>query len=124
MKDYDKNKESSYLQYWDVNNLENLLAIEMKKTQIHMNKPVYLGVSILELSKMLIYEFWYDYVKPKYGEKAKLCYMDTNTVTVYRYSFIVYIKTDDIDIADDIKTRFDTSNYKLGRPYLKEKMKK
>ena len=54
-----------------------------------MNKPVYLGLSILELSKILMYEFWYDYVKPKYGEKAKLCYMDTD-------SFIVYIKTDGI----------------------------
>ena len=51
-----------------------------------MNKPVHLGLSILELSKILMYEFWYDYVKPKYGEKAKLCYMDTD-------SFIVYIKT-------------------------------
>ena len=68
-----------------------------------MNKPVHLGLSILELSKILMYEFWYDYVKPKYGEKAKLCYMDTN-------SFIVYIKTDDIykDIAEDVETRFDT----------------
>ena len=59
--------------------------MEMKKTQVLMNKPVYLGLSILELSKILIYEFWYDYVKPKYGEKAKLSYMDTD-------SFIVYIK--------------------------------
>ena len=56
---------------------ETLLAIEMKKTEILMNKPVYLGLSILELSKILIYEFWYDYVKPKYGGKAKLRYMDT-----------------------------------------------
>ena len=54
-----------------------------------MNKPVYLGLSILELSTILIYEFWYNYVKQKYGEKSKLCYMDTG-------SFIVYIKTDDI----------------------------
>ena len=55
-----------------------------------MNKPpVYLGLSILELSKILIFEFWYNYVKQKYGEKAKLCYMDTDI-------FIVYIKTDDI----------------------------
>ena len=54
-----------------------------------MNKPVYLRLSILELSKILMYEFWYDYVKPKYDEKAKLCYMDTD-------SFIVYINTDDI----------------------------
>ena len=50
-----------------------------------MNKPVYLGLSILELSRILMFEFWYDYVKPKYGRKAKLCYMDTG-------SFIVYIK--------------------------------
>ena len=48
-------------------------AIEMKETQIVMNKPVYLGLSILELSKILMYEFWYDYVKPKYAEKANLC---------------------------------------------------
>ena len=65
---------------------ENLLAIEMKKTEICMNKPVYLGLSILELSKILMHEFWYDYVKPKYGENAKLCYMDTDD------SFIVHVK--------------------------------
>ena len=52
-----------------------------------MNKPVYLGLLVLELSKILMCEFWNDYVKPKYGKKAKLCYMDTG-------SFIVYIKTD------------------------------
>ena len=82
---------------------ENLLAIQMEKTEILMNKPVHLGLSMLELSKILMYEFWYDYVKPKYSEKAKLCYMDTD-------SFIVYIKTYDIykDIAKDIETRFDT----------------
>ena len=63
---------------------ENLLAIEMRKTQIIVSKPVYLGLSILELSDTVIYEFWNDYVKPKYGEKVKLCYME-------RGSFIVYI---------------------------------
>ena len=68
---------------------ESLLAIKLKKTEVLMNKPVYLGLSILELSKILIYEFWYDYVKQKYGEKAKFYYMDTDCV-------IVYIKTDDI----------------------------
>ena len=68
---------------------KDLLAIEMRKTQILMNKPVYLGLSILDLSITVMYEFWYDYVKPKYGEKAKLCYMDTD-------SFIVHVKTDDI----------------------------
>ena len=53
---------------------ENLLAIEMKKTKVKMNKPVYLGMSILDISKTLMYEFWYDYIGPKYGDKAKLCY--------------------------------------------------
>ena len=50
---------------------DHLLVIEMKKTEILMNKPVYLGLSILELSKILMYEFWYDYVKPKYGKKDR-----------------------------------------------------
>ena len=63
---------------------EHLLAIEMKKTQMLINKPVHLALSILEL-KILIYEFWYDYIKSKYGEKAKLCYIDTDR-------FIEYIK--------------------------------
>ena len=82
---------------------ESLLTIEMKKTNVLMNKLFYLGLSIQELRKILMYEFWYDYVKPKYGEKAKLCYMVTD-------SFIVYIKTDDIykDIARDVDTKFDT----------------
>ena len=71
-----------------------------------MNKLVYLGLSRTQLSKILMYEFQYDYVKPKYGEKAKLCYMDT-------CSFNVHIKTDDIyeDITEYAETRFDTSNY-------------
>ena len=65
---------------------EHLLAIKLKKkkntkkTKMLMNKPAYLGLSILELSKILIYEFWYDYVKPKCGEKAKLCYVDTDFI--------------------------------------------
>ena len=67
-----------------------------------MKKPVHLELSILELSKILMYRCWYDYVKPKYGQKARLRYVDKDT-------FIVYIKTDDIykDIKEDIKTRFD-----------------
>ena len=56
-----------------------------------MGKPVYVGLLILEISKMVMHEFWYDYVKPKHGEKAKLCYMDTD-------SFIVYIKTENISL--------------------------
>ena len=65
-----------------------------------MNKTLYLGLSILELNKVVIYGFWYDYVKPKYGEKAKLCYMDTD-------SFIFHVKTD--DIYKDIVGDWDTS---------------
>ena len=71
-----------------------------------MNKPVYLGMSILDISKTLIYEFWYDYTKPKYKEKAKLCYMDTD-------SFVISISTEDFfeGINSDVESWFDTSNY-------------
>ena len=67
---------------------KDLLIMEMKKTEVKMNKPKYLGQAILDISKTLMYEFWYDYIKPKYGDKARLCYMDTD-------SFIMYIKTAD-----------------------------
>ena len=85
---------------------ENLLAIEIRKTKILMNKPGYLGQAILDISKTLMYEFWYDYIKPKYNEKAKLCYMDTD-------SFIIHIFTEEFykDIAMDVNKWFDTSNY-------------
>ena len=71
----------------------------MRKTEIRMNKPVYLGLSVLELSKIVMYERWYDYVKPKYEYKAKLCYMD-------RDSFIIVRKMVDIykDISEDVET--------------------
>ena len=98
---------------------ENLLAIEIEKTQILMNKPGYFGLSILELSKIVMYEFWYDYVKPKHGEKAKLCYMNTD-------SFIVYIKPEDInaEFVKVAKTTFETSNYERNKPLPKGKNKK
>ena len=90
----------------------NLLAILVKKKKI----SVCLGLSILEICNILMWEFWYDFVKPKYGEKAKLYDMDTD-------SYIVYIKTEDIypDIEKDVETRFDTSNYELDRPLSKGK---
>ena len=91
----------------------------MRKTQILMNKPVYLGLSTLELSKIVMHKFLYDCVKRKYGEKAKLCYMDSD-------NFVVYIKTDDFykDIAKDDETRSDFSNYELDRPLPKGKNKR
>ena len=62
--------------------------IEIKKTKVKVNKPIYLGLSILEISKILMYEFWYDYMKSKYDNNVKLYYMDTG-------SFIMNIKTND-----------------------------
>ena len=100
---------------------ENLLATEMKKIKIEMNKPVYLGLLILEFSKTRIYKFCYEYMKPKYVDNVKLCYMDTD-------SFIMHIKTEDSfeDIAIDVKKWFDTSNYdlSLNRPLPTGKNKK
>ena len=91
----------------------------MKKTKVKMNKPIYLGLSILETSKILMYEFWYDYMKPKYHDNVKLCYMDTD-------SFIMNIKTNDFykDIASDVENRFGTSNYEVNRPLPIGKNKK
>ena len=78
----------------------------MKRTKVKMDKPVYLGMPILDISKTLMYEFWYDYVKPKYKDKAKLCYMDTD-------SFVINIFTEDFfeDISNDVERWFDTSHY-------------
>ena len=77
-----------------------MLATKVRKTQILVNKPVYLGLPILDLSKTVMYGFWYDYVKPKYGENAKRCYMDTDTS-------IVHVKIDDIckDISEDVEKK-------------------
>ena len=83
------------------------MAVEMKKTKVKMIKPIYLGMSILGFSKTLVYGFWYDYIKPQYGDRAKLCYTDTD-------SFVVHNITEDFfeDISDDVVDgRFDTSNY-------------
>ena len=98
---------------------EDLSIIEMKKTKVKMNEPIYLGLLILEISKTLMYEFLYDYMKPKYNNDVKLCYMDTD-------SFIMNIKTNDFykDISSDIENRFDTSNYEVNRPLPTGKNKK
>ena len=85
---------------------ENLMATEMKKTKVKMKKPIYLSMSILDISITLMYKFWYDYNKPKYPDKVKVCYMDTD-------SFVVHIITEDFyeDIANDVEEWFDTFSY-------------
>ena len=90
---------------------ENLVSVHMKKTSLTMNKPVYLGMCILELSKTIMYDFHYNYIKPKYGEKAKLLITDTD-------SLMYEIETEDFykDISGDVKDRFDTSDYPENHP--------
>ena len=85
---------------------DDLMATEIKKTRVKMTKPLYLGMSKLDISKILIYEFWQDHISPKYGDKAKLCYTDTD-------SFIIYIKTEHFfeDISNDVERCYDTSHY-------------
>ena len=96
---------------------ENLLAIEMKRIRVKKNKPVYLGLSILEISKTLMDEFWYDYIKPKYQNNAELCYMDTD-------SFIINIKKYFYeDIANDVEKSSIDQIMKSIDHQLKERIK-
>ena len=90
---------------------ENLIAVHMKRTKLVLNKPIYLGFSILERSKQLMYEFHYKYIKAKYGDKAKLLFTDTD-------SLMYEIETEDFynDISTDVLTRFDTSNFPKDHP--------
>ena len=90
---------------------DNLAIIEMRKVKVKMNKPIYLGLSILELSKITMYEYCYDYVKIKYEDRVRLCYMDTD-------SFVLKVRTKYFykDISEDVKDRFDTSNFYYDRP--------
>ena len=90
---------------------KNLIAAHMKKTEIYFNKPVYVGQAILDLSKTLMYDFHYNYIKPKYGKKAELLFTDTD-------SLMYQIQTEDFykDISADIKTKFDTSDYPKDHP--------
>ena len=85
---------------------EDLMAIEMRKTSVFMDQPIPAGQAILDISKTLMYKLWYDYLKPQYQDKVKLCYMDTD-------SFIFQIETEDFyeDIANDVNEWFDTSKY-------------
>ena len=108
--------DKKYLKYVMKPNLKDgfpfskhLFAVEMGKTEVTMNKPVYLWQAILDLSKTLMYDFHYDYMRPKHGSKIKLCYMDAD-------SFVYEIGKEDFyrDIAKDVKKRFDMSGYSKG----------
>ncbi|XP_065364524.1 uncharacterized protein LOC135957667 [Calliphora vicina] len=99
---------------------ENMIAIQLNRTFSYYNKPIYLGFTILELSKWKMYDFHYDYILPKYKSKVQLNYMDTD-------SFIYTIQTDDFynDILNDIDTRFDTSEYEINNQFgIPQKNKK
>ena len=100
---------------------KHLFAVEMGKREITMNKPVYLGQAIFDISKTLMYEFHYDYMRPKYGRKVSLCYMDTD-------NFVYEIGTEDFyrDIAKDVEKRFDRSGYQkmITGHYPLEKIKR
>ena len=120
-KDEKRNKLLSEPNYHTTKHFsENLLAIEMK-TKVKMNKPIYVGMSILDISKMLMYKFCYDYFKPKYEDRVKLCCTDTD-------SFIIHIITEDFfeDISNDVEAWYDTSNYNENdkRPLSVDKNKK
>ena len=102
-----RKKLTSEPNYDSCNQFTNdLMAIEMRKTEVLMDKPIAVGQAILDISKTLMYEFWYGYLKTKHPEKVKLCYMDTD-------SFFIYVETDDFyeNIANDVHKWFDTSKY-------------
>ena len=106
------NKLAKKPNYKEVNIFhENLIAVHVEKTTVKLNKPIYLGMSILDLSKTLMYKFHYDYIKPKYGKNADLLFTDTD-------SLCYEIRTEDIikDISDDVPDWFDTSNYDKDHP--------
>ena len=105
--EYKRNKLASEPNYHSTKCMsKHLLVMEMKKTKVRMNKPIYLGQAVLDLSKTLMFEFWYDYLKPMYVDKIRLCHTDTDSV-------IIHIKTDDFykDISADVDKWFDTSNF-------------
>ena len=123
--DKKRNKLVSEPNYHKINYIsEDLSIIEKNKTKVKMNKPIYLGLSILEISKILIYEFWYDYMKPKYNDNVKLCYMDTDSFVMNIKTNIHFVMNIYKDIANDVEKRFDTSNYEVNRPLPTGKNKK
>ena len=90
---------------------ENLIAVHMKNTKLQFNKPIYLGMTILDLNKSLMYDFHYNYIKTKYEDKAKLLFPDTDSLA-YEIKTKYFYK----DINPDIEKRFDTSDYPSNHP--------
>ena len=90
---------------------EHLVAVHMKETEVYFNKPIYVGQAILDLSKTLMFDFHYNYIRKKYGNNAELLFTDT-------YSLMYLIQTEDfyLDINKDVKKKFDTSNYPENHP--------
>lgn len=88
-----------------------LVSVNMGKSTVKLNKPIYLGQAILDISKTLMYDFHYNYIKPMYGEKAKLLFTDTD-------SLCYHIETEDFykDIVNDVPRWFDTSGYPENHP--------
>ena len=112
-----RNKFASDPKYHTAKHLsEKLMIIDRNKVNVKINKPVYLGVSILDKSMIMNYKYWYDYVKAKCGKKAKLWYIDMGSITVH-------VKLGDIyaDLVGDVKKRFDASNYEVKTPVGKNK---
>ena len=117
-----RNKFASEPNYHSTKYISKELLIMEVKTEVKMNKPIYLGQAILDISKTVMYEFWYDYLKPKYGDKVNLCHMDTD-------SFVIYVEIEDFykDIANNVDKWLDTSKYDkndLTDHYPSEKLKK
>ncbi len=110
-------KKSNYVRVNEFH--ENLVAVHMEKNVNKLNKPIYVGMSILDLSKTLMYDFHYNYVKPKWGDNAELLFTDTD-------SLCYEIKTNDFheDIKDDVSEWFDTSNHEKDHPLFSNKNKK
>ena len=111
--DKQRNKFASEPNYHSTKYIsEDLLVMEMKLTEVKINKPIYLDQAILDISKTLMYEFCYEYIKPNYKDKPRLCYMDTD-------SFIINIKTEDFyeDVAYYVEKWFDISMIKMIRDH-------
>ena len=120
--EYKRNKFTSEPNYHSIKCIsKHLLVMEMKKIEVKINKSIYLGQAVLDFSKTLMFELWYDYLKPKYADKIRLCYTD-------RDSFIMRIKTDDFykDISADVDKWLDASNFNKNdnRPLETGKNKK